>query len=250
MQINTDINLIGGLSDWGLIQVFLEKTLHETGIEGGIHSFTTIKTEKSVRKFERAILATFLKYPTKDIEVLIRNLLIKENLSQDSLLLMFWNASFNNELLNYLNTQIYFASFFSGRVSIKQDEVVACLKDLKEREIDLKRWSDSTLQITSSKYLTLLKKFNLMVGSLNKTIVHPYLNDKMFIHFVYWITAIETKSNLLQSKWLQYSFCERSLFVERVHHKKYSKYFQFTFTGDRLKIETLIPYEKISDAIK
>ena len=216
----------------------------------GINSFTAIKTDKSVKRFEAAISSTLIKFCNPEIESLLRNILIGENVSHDALLLIFWNASYNNELLNYLNSQIYFVSFYSGRITVKQDEVVACLKDLKEREIDLKKWADSTLQTTASKYLTLLKKFRLMDGSLNKIIVHPYLNDKMFIHFVYWITAIETKSNLLDSEWLKYSFCERPVFIERLMQKKFSKYFHLLYTGDKLKIETLVPHSTIYHVIK
>ena len=250
MEINSDLNIIGGLPDWNLINVFLQKnlaTLHKTG---GVHSLTSIKTEKSIKRFEKAISTTLIKFCNPDVEVIIRDILKDQNISHDSLLLIFWNASYNNQLLHYLNNQVYFIAFYSGRISIKQDEVVACLKDLKERENDLKKWSDSTLQISASKYLTLLKKFNLMEGSLHKTILHPYLNDKLFILFIYWIKSIETKSNLLESEWLSYSFCDKTIFVERLMQKKFSKYFQLLYTGDKLIVETLIPYSTIYHAIK
>jgi hypothetical protein len=247
--INSDLNILGGLPDWNLINIFLKDSISSLRKVGGVHTYTAIKTDKSVKRFEKAISATLIKFYNAEVEVLVRNMLEGEKITNDSLLLIFWNASFNNELLNYLNTQIYFLAFYSGRISIKQDEVAACLKDLKEREIELKKWSDSTLQTTASKYLTLLKKFHLMEGSLNKTILHPYLNDKMFILFVYWIIAVESKSNLFESEWLKYSFCEKSVFVERLMQKKFSKYFQLNYTGDNLKIETTMPYEKIYHAI-
>ncbi len=249
MKINTDLNILGGLPDWNLINVFLKDNIGTLRKGGSVHTYTAIKTDKSVKRFEKAISATLIKFCNSEVEALVRDMFESENISNDSLLLIFWNASFNNELLNYLNTQTYFLAFYSGRISIKQDEVAACLKDLKEREIELKKWSDSTLQTTASKYLTLLKKFHLMEGSLNKTILHPYLNDRMFIIFVYWIKAVETKPNLLESEWLIYSFCEKSVFLERLMQKKFAKYFQLNYTGDNLKIEATMPYEKIYYAI-
>lgn len=33
-----------------------------------------------------------------------------------------------------------------------------------------------------------------MEGSVNKSIVHPHLNDAMFILFTYWIVAISEKA--------------------------------------------------------
>ena len=249
MTINSDINVLGSLPDWNLINVFLKDNISSLRKVGGVHTYTAIKTDKSVKRFEKAISATLIKFCDAKVENLVRDMFESESISNESLLLIFWNASFNNELLNYLNTQTYFLAFYSGRISIKQDEVAACLKDLKERELELKKWSDSTLQTTASKYLTLLKKFHLMEGSLNKTILHPYLNDRMFILFVYWIKAVETKSNLLESEWLKYSFCEKSVFLERLMQKKFAKYFQLNYTGDNLKIETTMPYEKIYHAI-
>jgi hypothetical protein len=247
--INSDINVLGSLPDWNLINVFLKDNFSSLRKVEGIHTYTAIKTVKSVKRFEKAISATLIKFSNKKGEVLIRDMVVRHSISNDSLLLLLWNASFNNELLNYLNTQTYFLPFYSGRISIKQDEVAACLKDLKEREIELKKWSELTLQTTASKYLTLLKKFHLMEGSLNKTIIHPYLNDRMFILFVYWIKAVETKFNLLESEWLKYSFCEKSVFLERLMQKKFANYFQLNYTGDNLKIETTLPYENIYHAI-
>jgi hypothetical protein len=250
VKINSDINILGSLPDWNLINVFLEEDGNSVHESGGIHSYTSIKTDKSVKRFQRVINSSLIKFNNPEIESLTRSILKNEKITKDSLLFLFWNASFNNDLLGYLNTYIYFISFYSGRITIKQDDVIACLKDLRERESELKKWSDSTLLETASKYLTLLKKFNLMEGSLNKTILHPYLTDKMFVLFVYWLTSIESKSNLMESEWIQYCFCERTVFIERLMQKKFSKHFQFTYTGDNLKIETIIPYKDIYHAVK
>ncbi len=249
MKINTDLNILGGLPDWNLINVFLGDSIGSLSKETGAHSYTTIKTFKSVKRFEKAISDTVLKFHNSEVGTLIRNMLTSEKITSDSLLMLFWNASFNNDLFNYLNSNVYFPYFYSGRISIRNDEVVACLKDLSERELQLKEWADYTLGKVASKYLTLLKKLNLMEGVLHKTILHPYLSDKMFILYVYWLTAIESKSNLLESEWLKYSFSDKAVFIERLMQKKFAKYFQLSYTGDKLKIETTMPYEKIYHAI-
>jgi hypothetical protein len=249
LKINSEINVLGSLPDFNLISVFLKNSLVALQ-KSGLHSYTSIKTDKSVKRFERAITNTLIKFHNRDIEALFFNALSCEYISPDTLLLLFWNASFNNELLNYLNDHVYFTSFYSGRVTIRQGEVIACIKDLRERETELQRWAATTLETTASKYLTLLKKLNLLEGSRNKSIVHPYLNDKMFLHFVYWVSAIEAKPNLLESKWLKYSFSERGVFIERLMQKKFSKYVQLIYTGDKLTIEPLIPYSTLYDALK
>lgn len=250
MVINTHINILGGLPDFNLVTHFIFR--NERGITRieDHHNYTAIKTDKSVRRFGKAITATFLKFGNNDLESLLRSVLKSEEVSNDSLLLLFWQASSNNDLFHYLNTHVFFPSFYSGRISIGQEEVLACVKDLKATEPELVSWSDATLSITSSKYLTLLKKFNLMVGNLKKTIIHPYLSDKMFVLFVYWLNAVETRPNLFESEWLKYSFFERNTFIERALQKKYAKYFNVVFTGENLRIETTFPYQSIYDACK
>lgn len=250
MKINSDINILGSLPDWNLINVFLKESTDTMLKNGGIHSYTSIKTDKSVKRFEKAITATFLQYKNDEIQYLLKSILHEKEISNDSLFLLFWNGSVNNELLHYLNIHVYFPAFYSGRLVLKKEEVSACIIELKETEQGIKNWTIETINTVARKYLTLLKKFNLMEGSQTKTIVHPYLNDTMFVLFVYWITAIESKSNLLDSEWLEYSFFDRPVFIERLMQKKFSNYFQLLYTGDKLNIETLVPYSTIYHEIK
>jgi hypothetical protein len=245
LNINSDINVLGSLPDWNLIKVFLSEDMISIKDKGGIYTYTSIKTDKSVKRFEKAIKATLITCKKPNLEIIIRQAINSSCTNPDTLLLLFWNASANNELLFHINDKVFFPAFYSGRVSIKNDEVEACIKDLKQSEDDLKKWSDITISTTASKYLTLLKKFGLMEGSLNKSISHPYLSDAMFVLFVYWIAHITNKPNIVESKWLSYCFSEKQVFLDRLLQKKFSKYFNIVYTGDKLSIETLIPYDLI-----
>lgn len=250
MNINSDINVLGGLSDFSLIGVLLKENTKLINNNNTQQLYTNIKTEKSFKRFEKAINNTILKFRNSNIEAIVRNVLDSEGISFESLLMLFWNASANNELLDYLNQNVYFPAYYSGRVTINNDEIVACLKELKQAEISIQKWSDSTINTTASKYLTLLKKFNLMEGGLNKTISHRYISDKTLILFVYWLLAVETKSNILESRWIQYCFPEKRIFIQRIMQKSFMKYFNLNYSGDKLKIEATISYEKIYDEIK
>lgn len=249
MNINSDINILGGMPDMNIIMVFLGKTMDELRKGGGIQSFTAIKTDKSVVRFRRAINHCVLKYRNHNVDSLIKSMLLAEGISSNSLLLLFWNTSLNNDLLGYLNRAVFFPAFYSGRITVKQDEVSACIGELRASEPVIQGWSDSTIETTASKYLTLLKKFGLMEGGQNKTIVHPYLDDMMLMLFIYWLKAIEPKSNILESAWLEYSFSEQQVFVERIMQKKYSKFIQLNYTGDNLKIDLTESYENIYHAL-
>lgn len=245
MQINSDINVLGSLPDWNLVKLFYYKDIKEIESPNGFQSYTHIKTDKSVKRFEKAITATFLQFRYDSLKEIFDAILEKEEIDADIRLFIFWNASLNNELLFYLNQNIFFPAFYSGRVSIKTEEVFACLNELKQTEEDLKKWSESTINVTASKYLTLLKKFGLMEGKVSKTILHPYLNDKMFVLLVYWLCQVSEKSNLLISKWLQYSFSDKNIFIERILKKRFTSFFNVIYTGDKLQVEPLINYNEI-----
>ena len=245
MTINTDINILGGLPDWNLIQIFLDENMDPIQEKGGIQSYTSIKTQRSVTLFEKAINRNLLTFKNNNIKSIVSKAINLDGITNDILIILFWNASANNDLLYYLNDQVYFPAFYSGRVALRKAEVLACIKDLREREQDLKKWSESTMEVTSSKYLTLMMKFGLMQGSAQKSIVHPYISDQLFVLFVYWLVAMADKPNLVDSPWLKYSFHEKLIFIERLMQNKFSKYYNVFYTGDNLKVEPVLPYEMI-----
>ena len=153
--------------------------------------------------------------------------------------------SLNNELLAYLNEKVYFPVLFSGRTIITAEEVSACLKKLKQTEEGLKEWSYSTIDITASKYLTLLKKFGLLDGAIKKKIIYKNLSEKQFVLFLYWLMQAEDTTNLGDSIWMKYSFMEKEYFIERCLQHKYTKYINVNFNGDILRVEPLLSYEEI-----
>ncbi len=247
MKINSDINVLGSLPDWNLISYFYKKEKYDNSED--VKLITSIKTEKSVKRFQKAISVTFLSFKSKKIELLFNAILNKEDIGKDLLIFLFWNASRNNDLLNYINTNVFFTAFYSGIITIKSDEVVACLNELKNIETDLKKWSESTIKTSASKYLTLLKKFGLLEGSKTKNILYSFLNKKMFVIFAYWLVEVSEKSNLINSPWLPYSFMEKNIFIDRLKEKQFTDYFNIYFTGDNLQIEPKLNYQEIYDAV-
>lgn len=246
MILNTTINILGGLPDWNLVIHLLAERRGELDGANNFQSYTSLKTTRSVERFERAIRGTLIRFQREGTEHLMASPLLARGISPDNLLLLFWNASYNNDLLGYLNRNVYFPAFYSGRITIKSNEVVACIQELGTHpDMQSSGWADYTVEKVASKYLTLLGKFGLMEGSQTKSIVHPNLDDTLFVLFVYWICAVEEKSNILQSEWLEYGFSEKQPFVERLSQKKFSNFFQFNYTGDNLKIEPSRPYQEI-----
>ncbi len=250
MNINSDINVLGSLGDYRLINHYFGIRRGHRTCNSTIESNFTIKTTESIKRYEHAIMRTVLTFKNPKVETLTSKLLTNEGISSDSLLMLFWNASVNNELLNYLNCRVYFPALYSGRFTIKKEEVIACLEELRLTEMDLKKWSRSTMDVTARKYIYFLSKFNLLEGGKCKEIIHRYLSDKTLILFVYWLLAVETKSNILESQWLPYCFSERHVFIQQILQKKFIRFITLLYTGDNLKIETSRSYEEIYDELK
>jgi len=251
MNINSDINFLGGLADWHLVTAFIGNDQKKASFNPVASAdFTVIKTDKSIRRYAKAIHNTLLHFSNKDMEALCRQLIRAKGIDSETLLVLFWNTAFNNQLFHYLNEKVFFPAFYSGRSGIKRDEVVACMDDLKQTQPVLREWSASTLLTTASKYLSLLKKFGLMEGSLTKTICYPYLSDEMFIIFIYWLVAASSMPNLLKSEWLVYGFTEIQPFIDRLMQKKYAIFFHITYTGNRLEIETQINYQNLYETLQ
>ena len=248
MIINTDINILGGLSELNLVEVLLNNNIEENSDESSAH--TNIKTTRALKRYERAINNTLIAFSNSKVEVLVRKVIDEEGISSDSLLLLFWNASVNNELLDYLNQKVYLPALYSGRVIIKKEEVIACLHELKQTESSLQKWSDSTINTISYKYLTLLKRFNLMEGHNKKMILHRNISDRILILFIYWLLAVETKANVLESSWLPYCFLEKEILLQLIMQKKFMKYYNVNYSGDKLKIEPLFSYEEVYDELR
>jgi hypothetical protein len=251
MKINSNINILGSLPDWNLIQIFLREDLNNNiKIAGGVHSHTSIKTDKSIKRFESAIRDVFLTYKNQNVKYIIQDHIHKNGINNDTLLMLYWNASINNDLIKYLNKEVFFPAFYSGRVSLKKDEIEACINDLKETNQDLKGWTNQTIKTTARKYLTLLKKFGLMEGSVNKSIVHPHL-ERCYVCSVCLLDYcyLRQAQSCKQQSWLPYCFSEKQAFLDRLLQKKFSKYFNVVYTGDKLSIEPLIPYESIYEHI-
>ena len=64
MNINSDINILGSLFDFNLVLHFLENKSSKNKIVSPNYTFTSIKTDKSVKRFEKAITETLLNLNT------------------------------------------------------------------------------------------------------------------------------------------------------------------------------------------
>ena len=62
MKYNSDINVLGSLPDWNLIPVFLNQDINDIRSNVGLQSVTAIKTDKSIRRFEKGLRFTGFRF--------------------------------------------------------------------------------------------------------------------------------------------------------------------------------------------
>lgn len=242
--INSDINILGGLPTWGLVEEAV-KTKWEEHAGGTSLSRTHIKTARSIDRFQSAINKSLLSFESSNLEHLYQGCLQAEGVTNETLLLLFWNGSYNNYLLRLINQNVLFPALFSGRATIGLDDVLSYLQELRNTNESLKSWGKSTIETTASKYLTLLTKFGLLSGHRKRTIEHPFYSDSLFVTFLYWLSEVETNTNIFESEWLQYCFSEKQPFIDRLLQPKFSKYVHIAYSPINLKIKPLLKYSDL-----
>src|SRR5690606_41053730 len=125
MNINSNINILGGLPEFDLIKTFLRGSENQ----GKSHlEYSDIRTLKAVNRFKKAIQESFVSEKV-DINHLFLPFLKEKNINEN-LYFLFLLFAFNNDLFNYLNENIFFPVYYSGRRIITKEEVEVCLKDL------------------------------------------------------------------------------------------------------------------------
>lgn len=245
MNINSNINILGGLPEFELIKTFLINSDNQ----GKSHlEYSDIRTLKAVNRFKKAIQESFMSN-TVDINDLFLPFLNEKGINEN-LYFLFLLFSFNNDLFKYLNNAVFFSVYYSGRKIIKKEEVEICLKDLQKTNETLDSWSDSTITTTASKYLTLLKKFGLLSGVQKKEIVYKNPTSEEFLVFVYFLSIAEENSNKIHSEWIKYSFYENEFFLQKVLEKQLIRYVEVQYNGDNLKLNPMINYDKLYETLK
>jgi len=251
---NSDINIIGGIPDYQLIFKAIE--LYSTGkdaLEDAIikQNEFDFKTEKARKRFLTAVNSAFLNFQSKEQEELIVSL-FKHNMPLEvKQLILFWQFSFTNRLFCELNQNVFIKNYFSGRVSFPKEDIVAYMKDLIVRTPELKdKFTEKTIDTIASKYLTVLKKLDLVEGRRKKTFKHIQISNDALVVFIHLLKAIESSgSDILKNEYLSLSLIPQESFTERVKQLAKKDLVNMSFNGVTLKIETIHTSKGIGDVL-
>lgn len=251
---NSDINIIGGIPDYQLIFKAIELyTSGKAAMEDAIikHNEFDFKTEKARKRFLSAITSTFLNFQNKDHEELITTLFTHNMSLETKQLILFWQFSLSNRLFFEISRDVFVKSYFSGRVSFPKEDIVAYMKELVANTAELKdKFSDKTIDTIASKYLTVLKKLDLIEGRQKKTFKHIQVSNDALVIFIHLLKTIDPSgSDILKNKYLSLSMISQDSFSERAKQLAKKDLINMSFNGVALKIETIHPSKGIGNVL-
>lgn len=240
-----DINIIplGSIPNYDLIYTALElfsKNDDSFYNKLIVQNEYDIRIENSRKRFLQAIKLNVLNFNNEEHEKVIKNLFSK-NLSKDlKNLILFWQISLSNILFRDFTKDFFLKYYFSGRVNLHKEDLLALIKSIIENNPELKvKWSNTTMESLVSKYLTILKKLGLAEGVQKKTIKYIHVSDEALIIFICLVfTANPEKSNFLENSFLPFSLMSNDEFVNRVKKLALKDMIHMSFNGTELKIES------------
>ena len=241
---NSDINIIGGVPDYQLIFKAIELyTSGKDAMEDAIikHNEFDFKTENARKRFLAAVTSAFLNFQNEDHEELITTLFTHSMSLETKQLILFWQFCLTNRLFFEISRDVFVKNYFSGRVSLPKEDVVAYMKDLIANTPELKdKFTEITISTIASKYLTVLKKLNLIEGRQKKTFKHIQVSNDALVIFLHLLKAIDPAgSDILKNKYLSLSMVSLNSFGERVKQLAKKDLINMSFNGVALKIETI-----------
>ena len=254
-SINTDINIIGGIQDYDIIYDVLRLLAKNVSVDN-IHEIVIInnkygiRTEEARGRFFRAIKSAFWQFKNNEHATLIKSLFKAEGFEKTKSFTLFWMLGINNTLFESITKQAFFQAYFSGRVQIKNDEIIAYLRHERETNPVIQKWSDTTIKTVASKYLTFLKKIDFLKGRKKKQFKYIQVDHNSLIYFLYLIKAVEPNQlDMFKSRYIDFLFTEKASLINILKKAVFAEFFDIQTTGADLKIDLKFECGEIIDAI-
>jgi hypothetical protein len=242
-NINTSINIIGGIPDYRFVYDvlhLLSKNAPEDEIQDSVinKNVYSIRTVESRARFLFGIKSAFWQFKNIDHETLIRSLYKSNQFDNTKRFGLFWMLAINNTLFEKITINTFLKAYYSGRTQIQNDEIVGYLNHFRQTNDDLKKWSEKTISTVASKYLTFLKKIDFVKGTQKKEFQYIQADEPSIIFFIYLLKAIDPKQqDILKNRYVDLIFIEKEHLLGVLKKAKYMAYFNLETNGNDLKID-------------
>lgn len=251
---NTDVNVIGSIPDYHMIIKALpyiykkDNYAEESIVRDNEFNF---RTEKSRKRFLSALNSAFVN-ENQEVNDFIGNLLVEKKLDENSKkIVLFWTLNLNNQLFREINQNVFLRKYYQGRAELPMIEVEAYLRDLISTTDELKgRWSNTTINTIASKYLTILKKLDLLGGRKKKLFSFISVSDELIACLIHLHSLLNLQgANFMEHEFSQWMFIPKDSILERL--KKISKrdWIEMNYAGKTLKVGSKFETKNIIDGI-
>jgi hypothetical protein len=209
------------------------------------------RTEKSRKRFLAALNSAFISKNKKINQLATDLIAYLKNDETSKAVILFWLFSINNKLFYALNKDVFLKYYYQGRAEFPKDNVIAYIKDLISKNAELKgKWSEITIDTIASKYLTILKKLNLLEGNQKKRFCHIIISDELLAVFIHLIDLLESKkANFLDDELTAFTFISKDSILERLKKIGKKDWIKMNYTGTSLNVEAAFNINDIIDGI-
>ncbi len=233
-KYDSGVNIVGSVPDYNVMLDYISDTFGNT--EGSTGAFE-FRTEKSLQRFVSAIDACILKFRNDSHKKMFFDAIADKAYSaQERLIILFWQLTYSNLLFSRITAEVYMKAVYSGRVTIMAEEVTSFLRYIKKTEEGELDWSDDTIKISGSKYLTIMKKLGLADGAIKKSIVHPVITNDLFVYFIRFIQTV-SDDKTLHNPYIIFSFSEEQNLIGRLKRIENIPYWDVSQIGNEITID-------------
>lgn len=233
-KYDSGVNILGSIPNYNVMLDYISDTYGITKNSTGAFEF---RTEKSLQRFISAIETCILKFQNDKHKKLFFEALSNSDLSiQERLIILFWQLTYSNLLFYRITAEVFMKAVYVGRITINAEEITSFLRHIKETEKDQLDWSEETIKISGSKYLTIMKKLGLAEGAIKKSIVHPVITNYLFVYFIRFIQTI-TDDKTLHNPYIIFSFSEEQNLISRLKRIENIPYWDVAQIGNEITID-------------
>jgi hypothetical protein len=254
VKYNTDINIVGSIPDYHLIYKALPLLISKDDkliqILVKDNEFN-LRTEKSRKRFLSVLNSAFVNEDGAINEFVGEIIGSKDVDDKSKAIFLFWVFSINNELFRELNNLLFLKYYYQGRAEFPAKDVEAYLKDLINRTEELQgRWSENTISTIASKYLTVLKKLNLIEGTQKKSFCFIRISDELIVCLIHIYSLMNLQgANFLDHEFSQWMFISKDSILERLKKIGKKDWIKMNYTGSSLRVESGFDNNNIIDGI-
>lgn len=252
---NSDLNFVGSIPNYDLLFLALNKINRENRIKEIEEILVTrnlfdFRTEEARGRFFRMIKSTIFNTNSEEQSELLATIFDENCSFQNKNIVLFWQLCLSNRLFYDISVNVYLKNYYAGRSHLSARDVEDYIMHLKEIDPTIKEWSIKTIKPVASKYLTILKKLNLLEGASKKQILPVTIDNNTMVLYVYLIKSVNPDNfNFLDSEYFQLSLMSRDTFLSFAKKVGNMSFWDLTFDGTALKFTLKLKPNQIAHAL-